>query len=55
MGGKFRFGRLVPLGRVGEAEEVARWIGHVVARDARWVTGSVITIDGGRILGPPEV
>lgn len=48
-------GRLVPLGRVGDAEEIARWIGHVVARDAAWVTGSVITVDGGRILGPPGV
>jgi NAD(P)-dependent dehydrogenase (short-subunit alcohol dehydrogenase family) len=47
-------GRLVPLGRLGEAEEVARWIAHLVDRDAAWVTGSVITVDGGRVLGPPE-
>jgi NAD(P)-dependent dehydrogenase (short-subunit alcohol dehydrogenase family) len=46
-------GGLVPLGRVGRADEVARWIGHLVDRDADWVTGSVLTIDGGRILGPP--
>lgn len=48
-------GRLVPLGRVGEADEIARWIAHLVSRDAGWVTGSVVTVDGGRILGPPEV
>lgn len=48
-------GRLVPLGRVGEAEEIARWIWHLVDREAAWVTGTVITVDGGRILGPPEV
>ena len=48
-------GRLVPLGRVGEAEEIARWIGHLVDREASWVTGSVLTIDGGRLLGPPVV
>ena len=47
-------GRLVPLGRVGEADEIALWIGHVVARNAEWVTGAVLAIDGGRILGPPE-
>ena len=47
-------GRLVPLGRVGEAEEVARWIGRLVDRDAGWVTGTVLTVDGGRVLGPPE-
>ena len=48
-------GRLVPLGRVGEPEEIARWIWHLVDRDAGWVTGTVLSIDGGRLLGPPEV
>jgi NAD(P)-dependent dehydrogenase (short-subunit alcohol dehydrogenase family) len=47
-------GRLVPLGRVGEPEEIARWIGHLIDRDAAWVTGTVLSIDGGRVLGPPE-
>jgi meso-butanediol dehydrogenase/(S,S)-butanediol dehydrogenase/diacetyl reductase len=47
-------GRLVPLGRVGKPEEIARWIGHLVDEDAEWVTGVVITVDGGRILGPPD-
>lgn len=47
-------GRLVPLGRLGEPEEIARWIGFLVDRDAAWVTGSVISVDGGRALGPPE-
>lgn len=47
-------GRMVPLGRVGEADDIARWIGHLVARDADWVTGAVLAVDGGRILGPPE-
>jgi meso-butanediol dehydrogenase / (S,S)-butanediol dehydrogenase / diacetyl reductase len=47
-------GRLVPLGRVGRAQEIARWIGHLVDREAEWVTGTVLTVDGGRILGPPE-
>jgi NAD(P)-dependent dehydrogenase (short-subunit alcohol dehydrogenase family) len=47
--------KLVPLGRVGQADEVALWIGHLVARDASWVTGSIVTVDGGRVLGPPGV
>jgi NAD(P)-dependent dehydrogenase (short-subunit alcohol dehydrogenase family) len=47
--------RLVPLGRVGQADEIARWIGHLVDADASWVTGSIVTVDGGRILGPPGV
>ncbi len=45
--------RLVPLGRVGQPEEVARWIGHLVDEEADWVTGTVVTVDGGRTLGPP--
>lgn len=48
-------GTLVPLGRVGEPGEVARWICHLVDPAAEWVTGSVITVDGGRVLGPPEI
>lgn len=48
-------GSLVPLGRVGQPEEVARWIWHLVDADAAWVTGTVISVDGGRILGPPAV
>ena len=48
-------GSLVPLGRVGQPHEIARWIAHLVDSDAAWVTGAVLTIDGGRVLGPPEV
>jgi NAD(P)-dependent dehydrogenase (short-subunit alcohol dehydrogenase family) len=47
--------KLVPLGRVGQPEEIARWVGHLVDPGASWVTGSIITVDGGRILGPPGV
>ena len=44
---------LIPLGRVGAPEEIARWVWHLVDRRSEWVTGSVLTIDGGRLLGPP--
>jgi NAD(P)-dependent dehydrogenase (short-subunit alcohol dehydrogenase family) len=47
--------KLVPLGRLGRADEIARWIGHLVDPEASWVTGSIITVDGGRVLGPPGV
>lgn len=46
-------GGLVPLGRVGRPDEIARWVGHLVDREAEWVTGTVVTVDGGRTLGPP--
>ena len=28
---------------------------HLIDPEANWVTGTVLTIDGGRTLGPPEV
>jgi NAD(P)-dependent dehydrogenase (short-subunit alcohol dehydrogenase family) len=48
-----QLGRMVPLGRVGRPEEVARWIMHLADREAEWVTGTIVTVDGGRILGLP--
>ena len=48
-------GSLVPLGRIGQPEDIARWIWHLVDAEAEWVTGAVISVDGGRVLGPPGV
>jgi NAD(P)-dependent dehydrogenase (short-subunit alcohol dehydrogenase family) len=39
-----------PLGRVGEAEEVAALISFLGSRAAGWVTGVTLPIDGGRHL-----
>jgi NAD(P)-dependent dehydrogenase (short-subunit alcohol dehydrogenase family) len=39
--------RQIPLGRRGEPDEVASWIVSVASPAAAWVTGQVITIDGG--------
>jgi NAD(P)-dependent dehydrogenase (short-subunit alcohol dehydrogenase family) len=47
-------GRLTPLGRVGQPDEIAWWIGALIDPHAEWVTGAVLTVDGGRVLGPPE-
>jgi meso-butanediol dehydrogenase/(S,S)-butanediol dehydrogenase/diacetyl reductase len=41
----------VPLGRMGEPEELAWWIGQLVDPHAVWVTGAVIPVDGGQTLG----
>lgn len=46
-------GTLVPLGRIGQPEDIAKWIWHLVDAEAEWVTGAVISVDGGRVLGPP--
>jgi NAD(P)-dependent dehydrogenase (short-subunit alcohol dehydrogenase family) len=41
---------LIPLGRRGVPEDVARWIVALASRDADWVTGQVFAIDGGFTL-----
>ncbi|WP_198587153.1 SDR family NAD(P)-dependent oxidoreductase [Glycomyces xiaoerkulensis] len=37
----------IPLGRRGEPEEVAAWILHLADPAAAWITGQVLTVDGG--------
>ncbi|MGW3352145.1 SDR family NAD(P)-dependent oxidoreductase [Nonomuraea rubra] len=37
----------IPLGRRGTPEEVAAWIVHLADPAATWLTGQVLTIDGG--------
>jgi len=37
----------IPLGRRGNPEEVARWIVALADPTSEWVTGQVITVDGG--------
>lgn len=39
--------RRIPLGRRGEPEEVAEWILHLADPAATWLTGQVLTLDGG--------
>jgi NAD(P)-dependent dehydrogenase (short-subunit alcohol dehydrogenase family) len=40
----------IPLGRVPEAEEVARVIAFLCSSDADWIVGQVIVADGGETL-----
>ena len=42
-----------PLGRVAEPEDVARAIAMLVGDDAGFVTGSVLTVDGGHGVARP--
>lgn len=38
---------LYPLGRVGEPEDIAAAVAFLASRDAAWITGTVLTVDGG--------
>ncbi len=43
-------GASFPLGRVGEARDIAGAIRFFLSDDAAWVTGDVFVVDGGRLL-----
>ncbi|WP_320776484.1 SDR family NAD(P)-dependent oxidoreductase [Streptomyces sp. CRN 30] len=39
--------RLYPLGRVGEPDDIAAAVAFLASRDAAWITGTTLTVDGG--------
>ncbi|MFD8815107.1 SDR family NAD(P)-dependent oxidoreductase, partial [Streptomyces sp. NPDC059627] len=38
---------LYPLGRVGEPEDIAAAVAFLASRDAAWITGTTLRVDGG--------
>jgi glucose 1-dehydrogenase len=39
--------KLIPLGRIGEPEDLVGAILYLASDESRWVTGSTVTVDGG--------
>jgi meso-butanediol dehydrogenase / (S,S)-butanediol dehydrogenase / diacetyl reductase len=44
----------IPLGRMAEPEELAYWVYQLVAPETGFMTGDILHVDGGQILGNPE-
>ncbi len=44
---KASFSEMTPLKRMGRADEVAKAALYLVSEDAEWMTGNVVTLDGG--------
>ncbi|HEX4515598.1 MAG TPA: SDR family oxidoreductase [Polyangiaceae bacterium] len=47
---KAQFVKMVPLGRIASPEEIARWILQLTDPSVTWVTGQILSIDGGMSL-----
>jgi NAD(P)-dependent dehydrogenase (short-subunit alcohol dehydrogenase family) len=46
-------GRGIPLGRVGEPEDIARCALFLASDDASWISGAEIVVDGGALAASP--
>jgi NAD(P)-dependent dehydrogenase (short-subunit alcohol dehydrogenase family) len=44
---------VVPLGRAGEAADVANAVLFLASDDSAWITGEALVVDGGVMTGPP--
>jgi 3-oxoacyl-[acyl-carrier protein] reductase len=49
--GAEKAGEFIPMGRIGEPEEIADVILFLASRSARYMTGQVVTVDGGLLVG----
>jgi NAD(P)-dependent dehydrogenase (short-subunit alcohol dehydrogenase family) len=41
---------VLPLGRLGEPEDVADAVTFLLSDEASWITGTVLPVDGGSLL-----
>jgi len=42
--------RLMPISRIGEPEDVARFVAFLLSDEASWITGQLVAVDGGHTV-----
>jgi NAD(P)-dependent dehydrogenase (short-subunit alcohol dehydrogenase family) len=50
-----RWGKNIPLGRVGQPEDIARAVLFLASDEASWITGIDLVIDGGATISHPPI
>jgi NAD(P)-dependent dehydrogenase (short-subunit alcohol dehydrogenase family) len=50
-----RWGKNIPLGRVGRPEDIASAILFLASDEASWITGTTLVIDGGATITHPPI
>jgi 3-oxoacyl-[acyl-carrier protein] reductase len=53
--GEIRYLSMVPMGRLGRADEIAAAIAFLLTDDASFITGQTLFVDGGASIGRPLV
>ncbi|WP_369214393.1 SDR family oxidoreductase [Streptomyces flavofungini] len=46
-----RIAAATPLGRIGEPEDLGEAVAFLAGDGARWITGEILVVDGGQLLG----
>ncbi len=51
-GNEERINKVLPLGRIGEPEDIAKVALFLAGADSSWMTGQTIVVDGGAVIRP---
>jgi 3-oxoacyl-[acyl-carrier protein] reductase len=43
--------KMIPLGRVGKAEDVASAVAFLASEESSYITGHVLNVNGGMLMG----
>jgi len=49
--GAEKAGEFIPMGRIGEPEDIADVVLFLASNGARYMTGQVVVVDGGLLVG----